>query len=141
MRAVISAMKISTDLERIADQSVNIARGGQHLIAGVAVQEIPLLKPSYLLALEIFRDSIRAYADGDSGLALSLHSKAEELDVLTRDLSAKFVQRATVKSELVPVYLELVFIARALVRIGDHSTNIGEDCFWRDQAVDIRHTY
>lgn len=141
MRAVISAMKISTDLERIADQSVTIARGGKRLIAGIAVPEVALLERPYLLALEIFRDSIRAYADGDSGLALRLHLKAEELDALTRDLSAKFVQRATVDSELVPVYLELTFIARALARIGDHSTNIGEDSFWRDRAVDIRHTY
>ena len=134
-------MKISTDLERIADHAVRIARGAQRLIARAAVPEVQLLEPPSLLALEIFRDSIRAYADGDTGLALRLHLKAEELDALTRDLSEKFVERATVDSALVSIYLELVFVARALVRIGDHSTNIGEDSFWRDQAIDIRHTY
>ena len=44
-------------------------------------------------------------------------------------------------SELVPSYLDLVFVASALERIGDHATNIAEDSFWRDQATDIRHTY
>ena len=44
-------------------------------------------------------------------------------------------------SELVPSYVDLVFVARALERIGDHATNIAEDSFWRDQATDIRHAY
>jgi phosphate uptake regulator len=50
-------------------------------------------------------------------------------------------ERATVDSELVPSYLDLIFVARALERIGDHATNIAEDSFWRDQAADIRHAY
>jgi phosphate uptake regulator len=41
---------------------------------------------------------------------------------------------------LVPSYVDLIFVARALERIGDHATNIAEG-FWRDQAADIRHTY
>ena len=36
---------------------------------------------------------------------------------------------------------KVIFVARALERIGDHATNIAEDSFWRDQATDIRHTY
>jgi phosphate transport system protein len=49
--------------------------------------------------------------------------------------------RATTDSENVPGYLDLIFISRALERIGDHATNIGEDSFWRDQATDIRHAH
>jgi phosphate transport system protein len=45
------------------------------------------------------------------------------------------------RPELLPSYLDLIFVARALERIGDHATNIAEDSFWRDQAADIRHTY
>jgi len=141
MREVISAMKISTDLERIADQSTTIARKAKHLNAGPAVREVQLLEPPYRLALAIFRDSMRAYADGNSELALSLHQNARELDTVTRDLSEQLVKRATVDSERVPCYLNLIFVARALERIGDHATNIAEDSFWRDGAVDIRHTF
>ena len=53
----------------------------------------------------------------------------------------KLVARATVDSELVPSYVDLILVTRVLERIGDHATNIAEDCFWRDQATDIRHTY
>ena len=141
MREVISAMKVSGNLERIADHSVTIARRAKNLNTRPAVRDLPLLEPPYRLAVEIFRDSMRAYADGDCELGRTLKPKDRELDALTHDVTGKLVERATVDSELVPSYVDLVFVARALERIGDHATNIAEDSFWRDQATDIRHTY
>ena len=141
MRGVISAMKVSANLERIADHSVTIARRAKNLNIRPAVRGLPLLEPPYRLAVAIFRDSMRAYADGDCELARTLKLKDRELDALTRELSEKLVEHATMDSELVPSYLDLIFVARALERIGDHATNIAEDSFWRDQAADIRHTY
>jgi len=141
MREVVSAMKISTNLERIADESVTIARRAKHLNNRPAVRELALLEPPYRLAVAIFRDSMRAFADGDCELARTLKLKDRELDAVTRELIEKLVARATVDSELVPSHLDLIFVARALERIGDHATNIAEDSFWRDQGADIRHTY
>src|SRR6516225_10053572 len=141
MREVVSAMKISTNLERIADQSVTIARRAKHLNNRPAVREVALLEPAYRLAVAIFRDSMRTFADGDCELARTLKLKDRELDAVTRDISEKLVARATVDSELVPSYVDLILVARVLERIGDHATNIAEDSFWRDQAADIRHTY
>ena len=141
MREVVSAMKVSANLERIADHSVTIARRAKHLNNRPAVRELPLLEPPYRLAVTIFRDSIRAFADGDCELARTLKLKDRELDALTDAVSQTLVQRATLNAELVPSYVDLIFVARALERIGDHATNIAEDSFWRDQAADIRHTY
>ena len=141
MREVISAMKVSANLERIADQSVTIARRAKHLNNRPVVGELALLEPPYRLAVAIFRDSIRAFADGDWELAGELKLKDRELDSLTDDLSEKLVERATLDPEFVPSYVDLIFVARALERIGDHATNIAEDSFWRDQAADLRHTY
>jgi phosphate transport system protein len=53
----------------------------------------------------------------------------------------RLIGRTTSDSELVRNNMDLILIARALERIGDHATNIAEDCFWRDQAADICHTY
>jgi phosphate transport system protein len=141
MREAISAMKVSANLERIADNSVTIARRAKNLNTRPAVRDLPLLEPPYRLAVAIFRDSMRAYADGDCELGRTLKLKDRELDASTRELSEKLVERATANSELVPSYLDLIFVARALERIGDHATNIAEDSFWRDQAADIRHSY
>ncbi|HYY28507.1 MAG TPA: phosphate signaling complex protein PhoU [Chthoniobacterales bacterium] len=141
MREVISAMKVSTNLERIADESVTIARRAKRLNNRPSVREVALLEPAYLLAVSIFRDSIRAFAEADFELAQTLKPKDRELDAATTGLSEKLVVRSTEDSDLVPSYLDLIFVARALERIGDHATNIAEDSFWRDQGADIRHTY
>lgn len=139
MREAISAMKISTNLERIAYQTITIAQRAKDLNTRPAVQEVALFELPHRLALSVFRDGMRAYADGDFVLARTLDLKAGELGALTRSITEKLVQRATMDAEFVPSYLDLIFIARALERIGDYAAYIAEDSFWRDQAVDIHH--
>jgi phosphate transport system protein len=141
LREVVSAMKVSSNLERIADLSVFIARRAKRLNERPAVRELALLEPCYRETVTIFRDSIRAFADGDSELARTLKFKDRELDASTDELSEKLVEQASWDSELMASYVDLIFVARALERIGDHATNIAEESFWRDQGADIRHTY
>jgi len=141
MRAVISTMKLSANLERIADQSVAIARRAKKLNQRPAVQETALIEPLYREALAIFRDSLRAFVDGDSNLALQLKPRDRYLDMLNADLNDKLMGRMTADPEQVPTYLNIIFIARALERVGDHATNIAEDAFWQEVAEDIRHTF
>jgi phosphate transport system protein len=141
MREVISAMKVSTSLERIGDESVTIARRAKRLNPRLAMSEVALLEPPFHLALIIFRDSIRAFADGDCEHARTLKLKDRELDALTDDVIDRLSERVAHDPEFAPGYLNLIFVARAFERIGDNSANIAEDSFWRDQAEDIRHTY
>jgi phosphate transport system protein len=141
MRQVISAMKISTSLERIADLSVTVARRAKRLNARPAIRELALLESAYRLTLVIFRDSIRAFADGDCEHARTLKLKDRELDALIDEVTERLAERLAQESELVTSYLDLIFVARSFERIGDNSANIAEDCFWRDRAEDIRHTY
>jgi phosphate transport system protein len=141
MREVISAMKVSTSLERVGDESVTIARKAKRLNTRPPVCEIALLESSYQLAFAIFRDSIRAFAESDFELARTLKLRDKQLDALTTDLREKLVARAIADPELLPSYLDFILIGRALERIGDQATNIAEDAIWRDQGADIRHTY
>ena len=141
MRQVISAMKLGANLERIADQSVAIARRAKKINLLPAVPEVSLLEPLYREALGIFRDSLRAFVDGDSQLALQLKPRDRYLDGLNARLSDKLAGRMVADPEQVPAYLNIIFIARFLERIGDHATNIAEDAFWQEQAEDIRHTF
>ena len=141
MRLVIAIMKLSANLERIADQSVVIARRAKKLISKPAAPELSLIEPIYRSAVSIFRDSLRAFTDGDSELARQLKPRDRELDALNSALNDKMMERMAADPEQVPVYLNLVFIARALERIGDHATNIAEDAFWQAHAEDIRHTF
>jgi phosphate transport system protein len=141
MRQVISTMKLSTNLERIADQSVVVARRAKKLNREMAVPEVAFVEPLYKEAIGIFRDSLRAFVDGDAALALQLKPRDRHLDALNADLNERLTERMASVPELVRVYMHIIFIARALERIGDHATSIAEDAFWVDQAEDIRHTY
>jgi phosphate transport system protein len=141
MRQVISMMKLSTNLERIADQSVVIARRAKKLNQEIAVPEVSLVEPLYQEAVGIFRDSLRAFVDGDVTLALQLKPRDRHLDALNADLNERLTERMAADPERVRVFMHIIFIARALERIGDHATSIAEDAFWVEQAEDIRHTY
>ena len=100
MRDVISAMKISTNVERIADQSVTIARRAKLLNSRPAVREVALLEPAYRLAVVIF-DSMRTFADGDCELARTLKLRDRELDAVTRDLIERILAQAAQQAKMV----------------------------------------
>jgi phosphate transport system protein len=141
MRHVISAMRLSVNLERIADQSVLIARRAKRLNLEPAVPEAALLEPLFLEALGIFHDGMRVFVDGDKELALQLKPRDRVLDTMNSEVAAKYMERITADPGRVQSYVNLILIARALERVGDHSTNIGEDSLWASHAEDIRHTY
>jgi phosphate transport system protein len=141
MREVVSAMKIGGHLEQIADECVTIVRRAKKLNSEAAFRDIALLERPRLLASGIFRDSIRAFADGDCELARTLKFKDRELDDAIDEVIERLSARASFESDAARSCLDLIFIARALERIGDNSTSIAEDSFWRDQGDDIRHSY
>jgi phosphate transport system protein len=141
MREVIAAMKLSANLERIADQSVAIARKAKKLNAEAIVPEISLLEPVFQLALAIFRDSMHAFVDRDIDLALKMKPRDRELDKLNLEVSDKIMTRIVADPNQVKSYLNIILISRALERVGDHATNIAEDAVWTNHAEDIRHTY
>jgi len=141
MRHVISAMRLSVNLERIADQSVLIARRAKKLNKESSVPEISLLEPLFREALGIFLDAMKVFVDSDAEMALQLKPRDRVLDSLNKEVADKFMERIAADPSRVQSYINLILIARALERVGDHSTNIGEDAFWASQAEDIRHTY
>ena len=80
-------------------------------------------------------------ADGDCELARTLKFKDRALDDAVDQVIERLSARASFESDAARSCLDLIFIARALERIGDNSTSIAEDSFWRDQGDDIRHSY
>lgn len=141
LRRVVSAMKLGSNLERVADQSVNIARRAKKLNQHSALPETSGIEPIYAAASSILRDSLRAFTDDDTELALSLKKRDRELDALNREFINTITDRMAVNPLEIKGYLNLIFISRFLERIGDHATNIAEDAVWAVQAEDIRHTY
>jgi len=139
LRTVITSMKLSVNLERIADQCVSIARRGKKLSTLDPLEELTLLRPMFDHTTAMFRDAIRTYADGNLELARNLKPRDRELDQMNRDLAERLTSRIQETPSLSKPLLELIFIARNLERIGDHATNIAEDAVYAFAAEDIRH--
>ncbi len=139
LRLVVSAMKTGGNLERIGDQAVGIARRARNLNLAPLLPETASLECMFRAAFGIFRDSVRSYAEGDEELARSLKQRDRELDLLHHRLIAGLTERMSEDPARIADYLDLIFIARFIERIGDHSVNVAEDAVFAVAAEDIRH--
>jgi phosphate transport system protein len=141
LRLVVSTMKMASNLERISDHTVNIAKRAKKICKGQALEEVTLAEPLYTIAESIFRDALAAYTDGDAALGESLNEKDKELDKLYKKAINTLSARLEESSGRAESLLHLIFIVRSLERVGDLSVNIGEDAVFLAAARDIRHDH
>jgi phosphate transport system protein len=139
LRRVVSAMKLSSNLERMADQAVSIARKARKLNRHRPLAEVALIEPMRDLAMKMFKDSVDAYVQEDVELGRGLKARDKVLDELNANANRRLIERMSEDGEELRGYLNLMFIARHLERVGDHATNIGEDAVFAAAAEDIRH--
>ena len=139
LRRVVSAMKLSSNLERMADQGTTIARRARKLNQHPPLPEVQLIAPIYAQAMSMFKDSVDAYVREDVQLARAVVPRDEKLDDLNRQASRKLVERMAQDPDQLRGYLNLIFVSRCLERVGDHATNIAEDAVYAAAAEDIRH--
>jgi phosphate transport system protein len=139
LRRVVSAMKLSSNLERMADQATTIARRARKLNRHPPLPEVDLIRPMYDHAMSMFKDSVDAFAREDVELGRAVVARDETLDDLNRKASDKLVEQMARNPDQLRGYLNLIFVGRCLERVGDHATNIAEDAVYAANAEDIRH--
>ena len=139
LREVVSSMKIGANIERIADQGVNIARRARKLNEYPELPELQWLDELISISLSMFGDAVRAFAERNAELAKEMKSRDKKLDQLNRELTDSLINRMQDDSANLPSYLNLIFVSRCLERIGDHSANMAEDVVFAVHAEDIRH--
>lgn len=139
LRRVVSAMKLSPNIERIADQATNIARRARKLNQHPPLSEVQLIEPMHRHAIAMFKDSLDAYLRGDVELARAVVDRDDELDAMNAAANRHLIDRMAQDPEQLRGYLNLVFVSRCLERVGDHATNMAEDAVFATAAEDIRH--
>jgi len=140
LRNVIAAMKTSVNLERGADQAVGIARRARKLISQPSLPELARIEPLFDMAATMFQDAIKAFSDGDIELARTLKLRDKDLDNQNRSFAETLADLMQKNPDSIRGYLELIFIARCLERIGDQAKSIAEDTIYAVEVKDIRHT-
>jgi phosphate transport system protein len=128
LRKLIAAMKIASDLERMADYAVNIAKvtiefKQNNLSLFKKLEDIPKMAQ---LTQKMVNDGINSYIDGNIELAKSLAKIDDQVDELYDKLFAELVNYVRNNPEHMQAAMKLSFVARYLERIADHTTNISE---------------
>ena len=139
LRNVLAAMKTSVNLERAADQCVGIARRVRKLLLLGQMSEVHSIEPIFQAAMALFNDSVRAYADNDIELAGTIKDRDKHLDALNREFADTLTDLMSQNAGHIRAYIELIFIARCLERIGDQAKNIAEDTIYAVTVKDVRH--
>src|ERR1035437_8824364 len=141
LRLIIASMKISTNLERISDHAVGIAKRARKINQGLPMQEVQWLEPLYAQAYALWRDAMGSFTQHDPVLGESHHAEDKELDRLHKQLARTLSSQLEEASGRSAAWLHLIFVARSLERIGDLSVNIGEETVFLESAKDIRHEH
>jgi len=139
LRRVVAAMKLSPNIERIADQATNIARRARKLNNHAPLPEVDLIVPIQAHAMAMFKDAIDAFAREDVDLGRAVVARDKDLDLMNKRASRRLTDRMAEDPKQLRGYLNLIFISRCLERVGDHATNIAEDAVYAAAAEDIRH--
>jgi phosphate transport system protein len=139
LRRVLTTMKVGQQLERISDEAVNIAKRARKLTSNPALPETALVQSIADLAIEMVKDSVTAFNEGDVRKALALDNRDEALDRDHSEFIKRMIERTEQDVPHVKDYVDLMFIVRFLERVGDHAVNIGEDAVYGETAYDIRH--
>jgi len=140
LRNVIAAMKTSVNLERAADQCVGIARRVKKLLLHEQIAQTLRIEPIFQMSASLLHDSIKAYANNDIELASTIKNRDKQLDTLNREFADTLTDLMPENAGHIRAFIELIFIARCLERIGDQAKNIAEDTIFAVTVKDVRHT-
>ena len=127
---ITTAIKIITDLERMADLAVDIAK------VTLKISGEPLLKPlidvprMMEIAQEMTRISLDAYVQEDPDMVLPLIEYDDEVDALYKQVRSELLVLAVEEPHTIKQAAQLLFVARYLERIADHATNVGESVYY-----------
>jgi phosphate transport system protein len=136
LRFVAGAMKVVTELERIGDQAVNLARCALEVRS--ESPDIGLRRMS-AMARGLVSDSLDALARGDSALARRVIAGDAALDALEEDTVRRLLSGVAHDPARLRAAFRLAYAARCLERVGDHATNIAEMAVYVAEGVVERH--
>jgi phosphate transport system protein len=139
LRAIVAAVKINTDLERVGDLAINIAEAAQRYVAHPPVKKLIDIPRMASIAQSMLRDALDAFVRRDMGLAQSVLDEDDLLDSLKTQIFRELLTYMLADPATIEPALDLILVSRHLERIGDHATNVAEDVIFMVSARDVRH--
>ena len=139
LRFITSAMKISSDLERVGDLAVNIAEVSLDLLQHPPLKPLIDIPRMAALAQSMVKDALNAFVNRDEKLARAVCKRDDEVDSLNDQVFRELLTYMMNDPSTINRAVGLILIGRHLERIADHATNIGEDVIYLVLGKTIKH--
>jgi len=139
LRRITSILRISTELERIADLGVNIAERAAALAELPPIPVPPQLADMCRKALDMLDSSVAAYISLDQNLAREVCAADEAVDDLNRQIIGQLEQQMQAQPACVPAAMHLFGATRNIERVADHATNVAEVVIYLVEGDIVRH--
>jgi phosphate transport system protein len=142
LRLIMGISKIVTDLERIGDEAEKVARmakalhehGAQH------AQRFPAVRHAAQVAVRMLREGLDAFARLDVAAATEVLKADSEIDQEFTSVLRQLITYMMEDPRTITPALEIVWVAKAIERIGDHAKNLAEHVIYIVKGTDVRHT-
>lgn len=140
LRFIISAIKISSDLERVGDHAVNIAQSALRIIALRAPLMIdPAIEDMARRARRMLSDALDAFVRADGVLGREVCKADDQVDALHDSVFRVLLTHMMADAKTINPSLELLLVSRNLERVADLATNIAEDAVFLAEGKQIKH--
>ncbi len=142
LRMIMMVVKTITDLERIGDEATKIARVAQKIYESDRMYKPRFNEINTMVSLvrEMLRTSLDAFARLDVTKTVDVARQDEQVDEQFRAAMRQLITFMLEDPRTISMSLEVLFVAKAIERIGDHAKNIAEYVVYMVKGKDVRHT-
>ena len=142
LRLLIAVSKTIANLERVGDEAARIARTVQRLVNTGISTRLPVndLRFEADLAVAQLRKALDAFARLDTAKALEVLKQDDQIDQEFEGLMRKLITYMMEDPRTISASIDLVFVAKAIERVGDHAKNLAEQIIYIVKGTDVRHT-
>ena len=142
LRLLIAISKTTANLERVGDETTKIARMVKSIISSGTARTLPSseLRVAADLASALLRKALDAFARLDTAAAVSILKEDNAIDQEFDGFVRKLITYMMEDPRTISASLDLLFLAKAIERIGDHAKNIGELIIYIVKGADVRHS-
>ena len=142
LRLLIAISKTTANLERVGDEAAKIARMVKSIIHSGSARALPAseLRVAADMASGLLRKALDAFARLDTATAVAILKEDDLIDKEFDGFVRKLITYMMEDPRTISASLDLLFLAKAIERIGDHAKNIAEFIIYIVKGADVRHT-
>jgi phosphate transport system protein len=142
LRLTMAIAKIVTDIERIGDEAKKIARMAKRVAEqqNPYANRFPAIRHTCEAAVTMLREALDAFARMDAATAAKVLKDDKEVDTEFRAVLRQAITYMMEDPRTISAGLDIVWVAKAIERIGDHAKNVAEQVIYIVKGTDVRHT-